>query len=83
MGSEMCIRDSRWADAIGHWKHVARLRALEPTGLINLAEAQIHEKQWTEAQTTLDTLNRTQWPSRFNDVTRQARKLQKQIPETN
>ena len=74
---------NRWADAIGHWKHVARLRALEPTGLINLAEAQIHEKQWTEAQTTLDTLNRTQWPSRFNDVTRQARKLQKQIPETN
>ena len=77
--AELREAGNRWTEAISGWKHVARLRSLEPTGLINLAEAQIHEKQWTEAQTTLDTLNRTKWPSRFNNVTDQVRKLEQRI----
>lgn len=71
----------RWAEAIPHWQHVARLRALEPTGLINLAEAQIHEKQWTNAQSTLAKLQKTEWPSRFSNVANQVKTMQKQIPE--
>ena len=44
--AEIRQRQDRWDEAILHWQQVARIRALEPTGLLKLAEAQIHQKQW-------------------------------------
>lgn len=70
---------NRWSDAIEHWQHVAELRALEPTGLLKLAEAQIHEERWTAARTTIDRLKSRAWPSRFSNVESQARQLENRI----
>lgn len=78
-------KQNRWQDAIAHWQQVADLRSLEPTGLVQLAEAQIHERLWRDAQTTLDKLSRTEWSSRFsssvrNDIRRLQNMLPKQAP---
>ena len=72
---------NRWSEAIPHWEQVARLRKLEPTGLLRLANAQIHEKQWEGAKTSLDQLSRTQWPARFNQVASEIQLLKRQIPK--
>ena len=69
----------RWAEAIPHWQQVARYRNLEPTGLLKLAEAQIHENQFDAARQTLQTLNHTEWPSRFSDVESHVRQLEQQL----
>ena len=79
--AEMLEKENRWAEAIGQWKQVAELRSLEPGGLLHLAEAQIHEKQFKNAQQTLDKLHRTEWPSRFNDVRGKVQQLEQQIPQ--
>ncbi len=52
---------------------------LEPTGLLKLAEAQIHENQFDAARQTLQTLNHTEWPSRFSDVESHVRQLEQQL----
>lgn len=70
---------NRWADAIEHWKHVSELRALEPNGLLKLAEAQIHEQRWAAASTTIAKLKAKPWPSRFSNVEAQLRQLEKRI----
>ncbi len=70
---------NRWGDAIDHWKHVAALRALEPTGLLKLAEAQIHEKRWPAARSTIGKLKSKSWPSRFSNVEGQVQQLEKRI----
>lgn len=70
---------NRWADAIEHWKHVAALRALEPNGLLKLAESQIHEKRWSAARSTIGKLKAREWPSRFSNVEGQIQKLEKRI----
>ncbi len=80
--AEVREKQNRWQDAISHWKEVAELRKLEPNGLLNLAEAQIHEKQFVPAQESLDKLNKTEWPSRFSDVRNQIHQLQNQIPKS-
>ncbi len=59
---------NRWSEAIPHWNQVARLRKLEPTGLIKLAGAQLHEKQFAEAGETIQKLRNTPWPTRFGDT---------------
>ena len=64
--AELRQKQNRWDDAIDQWKEVAELRRLEPTGLLKLAEAEIHQKQWDSARQTLDKLSKTEWPSRFN-----------------
>jgi tetratricopeptide (TPR) repeat protein len=66
----------RWDEAAVHWRHVARLRKLEPAGLLGLAAAQIHLKQRAEAEKTLKELETTDWPDRFDEDLRQ-----KQLPE--
>jgi tetratricopeptide (TPR) repeat protein len=76
-------QQDRWSDAIGHWKHVARLRSLEPNGLLMLATAQIHAKRFDKAQQSIDNLNGKEWPSRFHSVRSQIRNLQHQIPQAN
>jgi tetratricopeptide (TPR) repeat protein len=70
---------NRWGEAIDHWKHVAALRALEPTGLLKLAEAQIHEKRWPAAWSTIGKLKAKAWPSRFSNVEGQTRQLENRI----
>lgn len=70
---------NRWGEAINHWKNVASLRALEPTGLLKLAEAQIHEERWSAALTTIGKLKARTWPSRFSNIESQIRQLEQQI----
>jgi tetratricopeptide (TPR) repeat protein len=78
--AELRQTQNRWAEAIPHWEQVARYRKLEPTALLKLAAAQIHEKQFTEAKQSLQTLKRTAWPSRFGDAESQTRQLEEQLP---
>ncbi len=80
--AELRQSQDRWQDAIQHWQHVAKLRSLEPTGLVNLARAQIHEKAWADAGESLKQLMRRDWPSRFGNIDQTVRQLQKQIPES-
>jgi predicted Zn-dependent protease len=67
--------EDRWPEAIPHWRRVGELRELEPTGLLGLAQAQIHLRQTPDAKITLDRLLATAWPERFGDVHGQARSL--------
>jgi hypothetical protein len=60
---------------------VAKIRALEPTGLLRLAGAQLHEKEWDKASATLRALRSQTWPQRFTDVTEQIRVLEKRLEE--
>lgn len=68
------IRQSqdRWPEAITEWQRVAGIRSLEPTGLLNLAKAQAHEKQWAAARASAKKLLAKEWPSRFGDVSAEA-----------
>jgi len=70
---------NRWGDAIEHWQHVADLRALEPNGLLKLAEAQIHEKRWPAARSTIGKLKARSWPSRFSNIEGQTQSLERRI----
>ena len=51
--AEIRQTQDRWKDAIMHWEQVAELRRLEPTGLMKLAEAQIHVGNDAAAEQTL------------------------------
>ena len=68
-----------WRQAIHHWRQVARIRELEPTGLLKLAEAQVHEKLWDDAAETVQALLAKDWPSRFGNVHHQAQQLKRRI----
>jgi predicted Zn-dependent protease len=70
---------NRWDEAAAHWEQVARLRALEPTGLLKLAAAQIHLRQLGRATQTLQKVSSRSWPARFGDVPGQVRALQEAI----
>jgi tetratricopeptide (TPR) repeat protein len=77
--AEVREKQARWPDAIAHWEQVARLRALEPTGLIKLANAQIHAGQKEQARETLRKLNARTWPPRFSDLPQEIRKLEERL----
>jgi len=79
--AEVRQKQNRWDDAILHWQQVARIRALEPTGLLKLAEAQVHQKQWDAAADTLRKLESKSWPTRFGDLGPQIRQLWQQIDQ--
>jgi len=79
MLAEIRQQQERWDEAIVHWQQVARIRALEPTGLLKLAAAQIHQMRWGEAKESVDMLLEKTWPSRFGDVHAKARKLLQQV----
>jgi hypothetical protein len=79
--AELRQKQNRWPEAIPHWERVAELRRLEPTGLLKLTEAQLHEQQWDAARKSIEKLQKTDWPSRFSDVTNQTRQLQEQLPK--
>ena len=75
--AEIREKQNRWPDAIAEWQRVASIRALEPTGLLRLAKAQIHEKAWDQATESLRLLRRQSWPQRFVDAAAQLRELEK------
>jgi Flp pilus assembly protein TadD len=77
--AEIRQRQDRWDEAIAQWDRVARLRALEPGGLLGLAAAQIHQKQWDKAADSLAQLRTRSWPRRFNDVQEKTRQLERQL----
>jgi Flp pilus assembly protein TadD len=77
--AEVREKQGRWADAIVHWEQVARLRSLEPTGLLKLAAAQVHERQWNQARATLRKLESRTWPTRFGDVRHEIRRLEEAV----
>jgi Mg-chelatase subunit ChlD len=79
MLAEVRESQNRWADAIDQWRYVIKLRALEPTGLLRLAAAQIHEKQWDAAAETVRQLGAKSWPPRFNNTGFQIQQLEQQI----
>jgi tetratricopeptide (TPR) repeat protein len=72
-------RQKRWDDALYHWEKVSTIRALEPTGLLGLANAQIHERQWDKATETLAKLKARSWPVRFTEIDKQIHTLEEQI----
>lgn len=79
--AEIRQQQNRWQDAIDHWQRVVELRALEPTGLLKLAAAQIHEKQWPAARASVAKLKAKSWPERFNNLPHEIRVLEGQIKE--
>lgn len=79
--AELRQKQDRWAEAIPHWELAAEFRKLEPNGLLKLAEAQLHQKQWDAARATILKLRKTDWPARFNNVQFQASALEALIPK--
>ena len=79
--AELREEQDRWDEAIDHWQQVAELRKLEPTGLVNLATAQIHEEEWADAKDSIRKLTRKEWPSRFSELKKQIRELEKRLPK--
>lgn len=79
--AELRQQQDRWDEAIPHWQRVAELRQLEPTGLVKLASAQIHQKQWPAARDSLTRLQRGNWPARFHNLPNEIRQLQEQLPK--
>jgi predicted Zn-dependent protease len=70
----------RWTEAMHHWRQVARVRTLEPTGYMNLAAAQLHEKQFAEALETIKILESKSWPARFSIVENEIRIMRQRLP---
>ncbi|MBC8117785.1 MAG: tetratricopeptide repeat protein, partial [Candidatus Saccharimonas sp.] len=79
--AEIREKQKRWPEAITHWERVVEIRALEPTGLIKLAGAQIEHKDWDSATQTLRKIRSQTWPPRFNDLQQQTRELEKRLDE--
>lgn len=77
--AEIRQEQNRWSEAVTQWEQVARIRALEPTGLLKLAAAQIQLRQWEQAEQTLGKLHGRQWPPRFGNVAQQVRELEDKI----
>jgi Flp pilus assembly protein TadD len=77
--AEVRQQQGRWGEAIVQWQHVARIRALEPTGLLKLGAAQVHEGRWDDAAKTVGKVKARTWPARFANVESEVRKLEEQI----
>lgn len=74
------LRESqnRWVDATKLWQRAAELRSPQPTNLVKLADAQIKAKDWDGALQSLQTLESTTWPGRF-DIKQDLRRLQRAL----
>ena len=81
MLAEIRQKQNRWPEAIAHWERVAQIRGLEPTGLLKLAEAQIHEKSWAKAGESLRKLRNQKWPEQFKEVAKETHELEKRLEE--
>jgi tetratricopeptide (TPR) repeat protein len=69
--AELREEQERFGDAMLHWRHVARLRKLEPGGRLGLARAQILAQDRAAADATLTELEKSDWPARFHDDLRE------------
>jgi hypothetical protein len=58
---------------------VVKIRELEPTGLIKLAQAQMHVKDWNGAKATIAKLRAKTWPERFVEAPKQIKALEAQF----
>ncbi len=79
------LRESQehWPAAITHWKHAARLRVLETTNLLKLAEAQLKGNQIEAARRTINKVSNRSWPSRFdNPIRSELQRLRKILEPT-
>ncbi|HEV3142442.1 MAG TPA: tetratricopeptide repeat protein, partial [Gemmataceae bacterium] len=81
MLAEIRQRQNRWDEAIGQWEIAVQNNALEPTGLLGLAKAQIHQKQWDKATESVKKLESQSWPARFPNVQEETRALRMQIEQ--
>jgi tetratricopeptide (TPR) repeat protein len=76
---------NRWEEAIGHWKLARDYRSEDPSGLLGLAKAYLHQKQWPNAQATIDQLRKPAkpWHQRFEslNVKGQVEELTKRMNE--
>jgi tetratricopeptide (TPR) repeat protein len=81
MLAEVRESQNRWAEAIDQWRQVIRLRTLEPTGLLRLAAAQIHESQWDEGTETVKQLRAKAWPQRFDNTESQIQQLERLLQQ--
>jgi predicted Zn-dependent protease len=79
MLAEIREAQNRWPEAIDQWRQVARLRALEPTGLLRLGAAQLHEWEWAAAAETVRQLRARTWPPRFGNMDYQIQELERKI----
>ncbi len=79
--AEVRQEQDRWDDALAHWRRVAELRRLEPTGLLKLAAAQIRLHRWDDAAETVGQLRARDWPARFGDLRTEIRNLEQQIEQ--
>jgi tetratricopeptide (TPR) repeat protein len=77
--AEIRQRQDRWAEAIPHWEQVARIRALEPTGLLGLAAAQLHDRQYDKAAETIGKLKARSWPPHFGNTAGTVADLERQL----
>ncbi len=78
--AEIRQTQGRWDEAIHHWRQVGRIRSLEPTGYLKLAQAQIQGKKFDDARDTLRKLEKRDWPERFGNIPDQVRELRGRIP---
>lgn len=77
--AEIRQRQDRWDAAIDHWKHVVRIRSLEPTGLVGLITAEIHEQRFADARRNVKKLAETDWPQRFGSVQSHVDRFRRQL----
>ncbi len=69
----------RWQDAVGHWRHVVRVRSEEPDGHLGLAKVLIQAKQADEARAVLEGVLSASWPARYPGTRDQARRLLEEL----
>ena len=76
-GKLAAIREGqeRFKDAVVQWQQVTRIRSLEPDGWLSLASAQIKAGDKSQARSTLDTILKKSWHSRFGNVRSKAAKI--------
>lgn len=79
--AELRQTQDRWNEAIPHWEQVAELRKLEPTGLIQLAKALVHVKQFGRAKEILAQYRKKEWPSRFDNLQEEVRRLETSLSQ--
>lgn len=79
--AEIRQKQDRWPEAVVHWERVVKIRELEPTGLLKLAAAQIHMKDWKRAKDSIARLRAKSWPVRFADVEGQIKALELQLDD--
>jgi tetratricopeptide (TPR) repeat protein len=74
-------QQNQWPASITHWKLAVEYRAEDPSGLFGLAEAQIHEQLWSDAQATVKKLKQPvkPWHRRFGDLQQRIDSLKRQV----